>query len=290
MATTTKPKQAGTVNKLTSQAKGTARRPAVQFLGRLGYVAKGLVYIIIGGLAALAAIGNGNGQTTDRKGALQTVYEQPFGKFLLAIVAFGLLCYALWSLVQALADTENKGSDAKGLAQRGFKVAVAVSYGLLALAATQLALGKTDSSKSSDTNAQDWTGELLKQPFGPILVIIAGLVVLGVAGFQFYRAYKANFQKHLDMSQLRGQAKQWAVRFGQVGLAARGIVFAVIGIFLIVAALNRDANRAKGLGGALQELSQQPYGQLLLGLVAVGLIAYGLYSWVEARYRRMVER
>lgn len=254
----------------------------------MGYAAKGVVYVVIGVLAALAALGSG-GATTDRKGAVQAIYDQPFGKILLGLVTFGLLCYALWSFIQAIADTDKKGSDPKGLAQRLFYAAVGVSYLIFAFGAFQLLMGSGNTGKSSDTSTKDWTAELLKQPLGMLLVIIVGLVVLGAAGNEFYKAYKASFKKHLEMSEMNAQTRDWIMRFGQFGLAARGIVFTIIGIFLIVAALQKDPNQAKGLGGALGELSQQPYGQVLLGIVAVGFVAYGLYSLAEARYRRMIE-
>jgi hypothetical protein len=122
-----------------------------------------------------------------------------------------------------------------------------------------------------------------------LLVIVAGLVVLGIAGYQFYRAYKAKFKKHLEMGEMDAQTKEWTIRFGRFGLAARGVVFGVMGLFLIIAALQHNPDQAKGLGGALQELSQQPYGQVLLGVVAIGLVSYGIYSLAEARYRRMIE-
>jgi hypothetical protein len=266
----------------------TAHKPATIMLGRVGYAAKGLVYIVIGFLAALAALGNG-GATTDRKGAIQTIYEQPFGKVLLGLVTFGLLCYALWSFIKAIADTDAKGSEPKGIAIRLFYAAVGVSYLILAFAAFQLLMGAGSAGKDSDANAKDWTGELLKQPLGTLLVVIAGLVVLGSAGYQFYKAYKAKFKKDLDLGQLSSQMKDWVVRFGQFGLAARGVVLTVIGIFVIVAALQQNPGQAKGLGGALQELQRQPYGQILLGIVAVGLVAYGFFSLAEARYRRMIK-
>ncbi len=266
----------------------TANQPAIQLLGRVGYAAKGLVYIIIGGLAALAALGNG-GATTDRKGAIQVVYEQPFGKVLLGLITFGLACYALWSFIRAIADTDGKGSEPKGIAYRLFRAGVGISYSAFAVAAFQLLMGAGNGGKNSDANAKDWTAELLKQPFGVLLVIIAALVVLGAACYQFYKAYKADFQEHLELGNMDPTAKEWVIRFGRFGLAARGIVFGIIGLFLIIAALQHNPDQAKGLGGALQELARQPYGQVLLGLVAVGLIAYGVYSLAEARYRRMIE-
>ncbi len=266
----------------------TAHKPITILLGRLGYAAKGLVYLIIGVLASLAALGNG-GATTDRKGAIQAIYDQPFGKILLGILIFGLACYALWSFIKAVADTEAKGSKPKGIANRLFYAGVGLSYITLAFGAFKLLTGTGNSGQNSDANAKDWTAELLKQPFGMVLVIIAGLVVLGAAGFQFYKAYKASFQKHLEVGEMKSETKKWIIQLGRFGLAARGLVFSVIGLFLIIAALQRNPDQAKGLGGALNELSGQPYGQVLLGIVAVGLVAYGIYSLAEARYRRMIE-
>ncbi len=268
----------------------TAHKPATIMLGRFGYAAKGVVYMVVGILAALAALGTGGGQTTDRKGAVQKIYEQPFGVFLLAVVAFGLACYALWRFFMAVADTEGKGTEPKGIATRLVYAGIGVSYLAFAIGAIQLLTGAGNQGKNSDASAKDWTAQLLDKPLGVALVIIAGLVVLGVAGYQFYKAYQAEFKKHLELEQMSATVKEWIVRFGQFGLAARGVVFAVIGIFLILAALQKNPDQAKGLGGALSELASQTYGQILLGLVAVGLIAYGIFSLGEARYRRMIEK
>jgi hypothetical protein len=193
----------------------------------------------------------------------------------------------LWSLIQALYDTEGKGNDPKGLVARISYAVAGFSYAALAYAALNLVMGRSNTGKSSDQNAQDWTAELLKQPFGTALVIILGLIVLGIAGVEFYRAYKASFQKHLESAQMSANTKRFTLAFGRFGLLARGFVFGVIGIFFIVAAMQQNASQAKGLGGALQEVAAQPYGQILLGLVGLGLIAYGLYSFVEARYRHI---
>ncbi len=267
-------------------ARDVAANPTTQMLGRLGYAAKGIVYLIIGLLAAQAAIGGSGGATTDRKGALRAIYDQPFGKLLLIIVAVGLCGYALWSFVRAAADTEGKGREPKGLATRLGYAAIGVSYAALALTAVSVIRG-TGSGQSSDTTTQDWTARLLDQPFGSFLVIVAALVVAGVAAWQFQQAYTAHFQKHLQSGGMSAQARAWVVNLGRAGLGARGVVFAVVAIFLVVAAVTHDQRKAKGLGGALQELALQPYGQILLGLVAIGLVAYGLYSLAEARYRHL---
>ena len=267
-------------------ARNAATGPWMTALARCGYVAKGVIYLIIGGIAAQVAIGAG-GVVTDQKGVLHTIIEQPFGHILLGIVAVGLFGFAFWCFIQAVFDTEGKGTTAKGLMARIGYAAVGITYAALAYGAFQLVVGSGSGGKGSNASAQDGTALLLKQPFGVALVIIVGLLVLGVACYLFYTAYAATFQAQLNGATLPAQVKKWMIAVGRAGYAALGVVAIIIGVFLIVAALQHNASQAKGLDGVLQELAHQPFGQVLLGVVAVGLFAYGVYSLVEARYRRV---
>lgn len=253
---------------------------------RVGYAAKGVVYLIIGLLAAKLAIGQG-GAATDQRGALHTIYEQPFGKFLLIVVAIGLLAFALWSVIQAIYDTDGKGSKAKGIIARIGYAAVGLAYAALAFGAYQIATSTGSGGNSSSTSTQDATAKLLQLPFGVPLVVIVGLVVLGVAGYVFVKAYKAKFENTLNLATLSAQVKKAVIFLGRLGYGALGVVFTIIGFFMIVAALQFNAQQAKGLDTALSELLHLPFGPVLLGIVALGLIAYGVYSFVEARYRRL---
>ena len=274
-------------------AQYAARRAATShwmtMFARFGYAAKGVVYLIIGGLAVELAIGRG-GATTDQRGALRTIYEQPFGKFLLIVVAIGLIAFALWSFIQALFDTEGKGKKAKGILARVGYAAIGISYGLLALGAIELVDGSGNGGKSSTSSAQDWTGKILHYPAGVFLVVLIGLIVLGIAGYLLYRAYSANFKKKLALQEMGNQVRKWGVYLGRFGYGAMGVVFCIVGLFLIIAAVKHDPNDAKGLDSALQVLLHQPFGPFLLAIVALGLFAYGVYSFVEARYRRMAGR
>ena len=272
------------------QAQHSARRVAtshwVTMFARLGYAAKGIVYLIIGALAVELAAGRG-GAATDQRGALRTIYEQPFGKFLLVVVAIGLIAFALWSFIQALFDTEGKGKDAKGILSRIGYAVIGISYGLLGVGSLQLAVGTGNGGQNSTSSAQDWTGKLLHYPAGVFLVVLLGLIVLGVAGYMLYRAYSANFKKKLALQEMHGQVRKWGIYLGRFGYAAMGVVFAIIGLFLIIAAVQHNSSDAKGLDSALQVVLHQPFGPILLAIVALGLFAYGVYSFVEARYRRM---
>lgn len=263
-----------------------ASHPWFERLARLGYVSKGIVYFIIGLLAAQVALGVG-GRTTDSQGALQTIVTQPFGKFLLAIVTLGMIGYALWRLVEAIFNPEQRGqkTDAKQIGKRLGYAASSIAYAGLALTAIKLITGT--GGTNSGSSAQDWTARFLAQPFGQWLVGLAGVVVIGVGLYMIYQAFKGKFRAELNWQQMNASERTWATRIGKFGVTARGIVFAAIGIFLTQAALKSDPSQAKGIGETLAALAQQPYGRWILGFVACGLIAYSLYSIVEARYRRI---
>ncbi|HIK05224.1 MAG TPA: DUF1206 domain-containing protein [Trichormus sp. M33_DOE_039] len=271
--------------KVKQPVRQAAVDPWVERLARLGYAAKGLVYFIVGLLAAQAAFGSG-GKTTDTSGALETIVTQPFGKFLLSIVTLGLIGYALWRSVQTILDPEHSGQDmnAKRIAQRlgyGFS---AIAYFGLALTSIKLIIG---SSRSDSDSVEDWTIYFLNQPFGRWIVVLLGLTVIGVGISFIYQAYKGTFRRYFKLYQMSRTEQIWAMRLGRFGIAARGIVFGIIGIFMMVAAIQLDGTQARGLGGALASLAQQPFGPWILGMVALGLIAYGIYSVIEARYRHI---
>jgi hypothetical protein len=270
-------------NQVESAVQKTAANPWVERLARLGFAAKGIVYALVGLLAAQAAFGIG-GRKTDTQGALQTIVTQPFGQILLSLVAIGLFGYALWRLVEAVADPDHKGTDVKGILQRCSYVSNGLVYASLALTAVRIVLGAGGSSSNA---SRDWTARLLAQPFGQWLVGTIGALVIGIGIYQFYEAYKAKFRQKLKLNEMSEVEQAWAIRIGRLGLAARGVVFGVIGFFLIQAARQSNPNQVKGLGGALTSLAQQPYGSWVLGIVAIGLIAYGVYYIVQARYRQI---
>ncbi len=260
-----------------------ATKPWIERLARLGFAAKGFVYILVGVLAVQAALGRG-GATTDPRGALHTLAARPDGAVLLTLVAAGLAAYALWRFVEAWVDPEGKGTDAGGLITRAAYVGIGVIYVGLALAAAQIVVG--DGGGTPGNAEESWTARLLGQPFGRWLVGLVGAGIIAFVLFQVVKAFQGTFPEQLRVGDLQGAEARWARRVGIFGLIARGTVFVLIGLFLIRAARQYDPGQVGGLDEALQELARQPRGMVLLGVVAAGLAAYGVYMLLIARYRR----
>lgn len=260
------------------QAAATVRHaelqaaPWIEKLARFGYAAKGVVYILIGYIAARAAFGNG-GDVEGGAGAIESVRDEPFGTVLLWLIGLGLVGYVIWRLVCAIRNPENDGP-----AHRAFYVISAVVYAGLALEALRLATG---SGSSGDTH---WTATLLEQPFGRVL---AGLAGLGIAAYglqQLWKAWSSDLDDRLDLSRVPSGTRTWIVRFGRFGLAARGVVLVMLGYIFLRAALDAQASGASDVEGVLESMRDKPW---LLGAVALGFIAYGAYNVVRARYRRI---
>lgn len=260
--------------------RDTANHSWVHKLARVGYATKGVVYALVGILALQAA--TSGGKPTGKEGATREIGTLPFGDVLLVLTGIGLAGYALWRLIGAVLDPEHDGSDAKGIFHRIGHFVSAVLHGSLAVAAFQLGLGQGGGGQGS----KDWISKLMSEPFGSVAVIIAGIAVLAFAATQLMQAVTGRIRelKHLRID---ARQREWAVRLGRLGLAARGVVLGIIGVFLVKAGLETDPGRAKGMGEALQQLQAEPSGGLLLGLVAVGLACYGAFMLYCARFRHM---
>jgi Domain of Unknown Function (DUF1206) len=253
---------------------------AFEWLSRAGFVARGLIYGIIGILAFKLAVGHG-GKLTNQQGALHTVARQPFGKLLLTLVAIGLGGYSLWRLVRAGFGHGREGSDT------GFDriagLASGIAYGGLCVVAIEILLG----SGAGTGNTKKTTAGVFGWPAGVWIVGIAGGVMIGVALYQGYRGVTKKFLDNSKVEQMGPRMREWIARLGLIGHLARMVVFGLVGIFLIKAAVDYNARAAVGLDGALAKIVHRAYGPLALGVVAVGLVAFALYSLSDARYRRI---
>ncbi len=260
----------------------------IEALARFGYAAKGVIYALVGILAIQAAF-NWGGKVTGSKGAFQTIANQPFGKILLFLVAVGLVGYVVWRFVAAIYDPEHDEDGAKNIVRRLSYAVSGLIYGSLAFAAFRIVFGGGSSSSGSGSGggSGEQTATLLSQPFGRWLV---GLVAAGAAAYGFYciyRGVKIKFRKKLKLAEMSQTEQTWAVRIGRFGLICKGIVSVIVGYFFAQAARSSDASQAKTTAGAMQAIQQQPFGAVLMGIIAFGMLAYGIHMLVQARYRRI---
>ncbi|WP_026351445.1 DUF1206 domain-containing protein [Hymenobacter aerophilus] len=258
----------------------TTPRAGIRTLARVGFAAKGVVYGLMGALALLAATGQQQGQTADKKEAVQTLQSLPGGPVLLGLIALGLLAYIVWRVVQAVRDTEDKGTDAAGIARRVGYAASGLLYASLAWYAAQLAL--SGSADSSGNARQTLTARVLDWPAGEWLIMLAGAATIGVGVYQLYQAYSGRFQKNIQSSDIPAGQQNTVYRLGQLGYTARGIVLGIIGYFFIQAGRQSRASAVGSTDEAFDLLASM--GPLVLGVVALGLLAYGLYMLVQAKY------
>ncbi|MEC9483860.1 MAG: DUF1206 domain-containing protein [Halomonas sp.] len=257
-----------------------ALQRGISAAARWGYMAKGVVYVLVGGLSLMTIAGLG-GQRAGPKEAITQLATQPFGSFMLGLLGIGLFAYALWRLIQAWFDTEDAGSGVKGIATRlAFMISGIIHAGLGSYCFDLL-----NRSASSGKSPQGQTAELMSYPGGIYLVFAIGIVFLGVGLRQLVRAIKRSYLKNWHMREMNESQRQLAEGATRMGLTARGIVFSIIGVFLCIAAWQADPSEAQGLDGALNALARQPFGQWLLGIVSLGLVAYGVYCFINARFR-----
>lgn len=254
----------------------------LESLARLGFAARGVVYVLVGWFAVQAALHGG--RPSDNRNALTSIADGGAGRLLLAVVALGLLGYGLWRLLDAALGHHGHGG--KETAVRIGHAVSGVAHLLLGVFAGSLALhGRAgQSGGSQDASARDWTGWLLSQPFGEALTIILGIVLIAVGAYQGVKAYRADFMRHLGGDAPRAS---WIRPAGKLGFAARGVVLALVGFFIMNAGREHDPSEAGGMGPALATLQAQPSGPLFLGITALGLLLFGLFSFIEARYRQI---
>ena len=263
-----------------SAGEGFVNTRVFAMLSRAGFVARALIYGIIGLLAFDLVIGHG-GKIANQQGALRTVEQRSFGHLLLALLAIGLGGYATWRLFRAFLGHGREGAD-RGLERVG-AFGSGIVYALLCVVAIQILTGPGTSGGSAKKTASD----VFTWPAGRWLVGAAGLVFAGVSIYQFIRGVRQKFLDDSKIEQMPQVVETWFTIFGTIGHVARAVIFGMIAVFLLKASYDYKANDAIGLDGALAKLYDGAYGSWLLGAVAAGLVVFACFSLVEARYRRI---
>lgn len=268
------------------QAGGrAAAHPVARRLARLGLACKAVVYTVLSALALMAAAGMG-GRATDSRGAITTIAREPYGRALVAVVAVGMLGLGVWFVIEALADRGGGRRDWKHALVRIAKAVGGLMYIGLAAWAAGLALGGGE-GPSSNALARSLTARTLNLPAGRLLVAVGGVIALTVALHQVRNGWKALRHPRLKLERMGAVLRSSAPWLGLVGYGAQGLVFALMGVFLLQAAVEGDPREATGFDGALATLTRQPAGMALLGIVALGLLAYAATAAIEGRYKRL---
>ena len=255
----------------------------IEYYARFGYGAKGVIYGSAGILALFEALDLSQGDTVGSEGALRTIAQQPFGRTMLVVISISLMGYVVWRFIQAALDPEHTGTDASDILRRFSYACSGLAYTGVAFTAVKILTADSSGGKTT----QDRVVDLMNMPYGRWLVGGGGLIVFGIGCYYFYRAIKAEFRKRFKRHHMSDAAKSWANIAGRVGIAARGFVYVVIGIFAIRAAWNFDPSMIKTTEDAMDVFSDNPTDEWILAILGAGFIAYGVHMGFQAVYRRI---
>ena len=247
-------------------------------IARMGLVAKGFVYLLFGGLVCYAALGRG--RVTDEQGAMSSLFQLPFGKFLLAALALGLLAYCLWRLYELFFNPEDHDSFWSARARPFLSAAV---YGSLAVEALRMIAGYSRAGEG-EGEAREQAALVMSLPLGHWLLVAFGVILVVSSLSELWQ--NAAGQKDPEIKPRTESMKRWYTRLTRLGEIARGLIGLVGGAYLILGGFHRSPNEIRGSRGALEKIAEQPFGRWLLLLTALGLVLYGIVQWMEAWYRR----
>ncbi len=258
----------------------------IEKMARTGYVAKGVVYTIVGILTFLAAFNMG-GEKAGQTQVVEFLDKQTFGNILLIFLSLGLLSYAAWRFTQAISDPEGIGNDKKAIGQRTAFFISGVSYLGLAVIGIMQVINTGGGSGSGDSPGEEEKTAFLASETGLIVLGIAGIIIMARGIYQFLRIYRNNFEKKFKTEAFRDEKKRRLIEnTAYIGLTSRGVLFLIVGYFALQAALDSDPSQTKNTAEVFSFIEQRAYGAWLLGIVAAGLVGYGIYTFMMAKYRQ----
>jgi Domain of Unknown Function (DUF1206) len=269
-----------TIPRARNKARRASDSPAAHALARAGLAARGIIYILIGWVAVLVALGHGSHEA-DQQGALALLAGKPYGSVSLWLLGIGFAAYALWRLSEVAYGVTGEGN---GAGPRLKSLGRAVVYAGFAYLTFEILSGKQGSQAQKQ---QDVTAKVMQHPGGRWLVGIIGLIIVVIGLVLISEGLRRKFMKYLRTAQMSPRTRRLVRMLGTIGTIARGVVVALAGILVIDAAVTHSPSESRGIDKALLTLRNEPFGPVLLGLAAVGLIVFGIYGLCEARWRRV---
>lgn len=274
------------VEQTVEAAEEAVRHPYTKKLARLGFYTKGFLFIVIGILAILVALGIDGGTLADPTGALAAVSQAPFGRIILIIFIVGAIGHGVWNILRGAADVDDAGKNWQGIIKRIIAVGIGLFYLFLAWSAWSI-LTAAQVAPGNGTVQKTITAIILALPLGAVLVFLIGLIVIGTGVHECYSGLSGKFQENYRLHEIEGGHRKIIIILGALSFTARALIFALMGYFFITAAVYYNPDEAVGIDGALLTLSQTYYGKILLFVTAAGVVCHGVLSLYEARYRRI---
>ncbi len=258
----------------------------VERVARAGILSRAVNYIVLAALVAAVLLGRGD-KELDRRGAIESVSGGVAGHALLLLLCAGFVSYIAWQLLRAITRRHDQG-DLANAGRRLLALGTALVYAGFLITTVRVLTGSSSASPQSDQDS--WTSRLLSASGGRVIVAAVGVGIIAVGLILFGYAASRKFESPLDMRAMSPAMRRMAAVLGVIGQSARGLVFGIVGGFVLSAALADDASRSKGLDASLRTLAAQRFGAIALSVVALGFLAFGLYSLLDARYREDFSR
>lgn len=262
----------------TTSGLDTARE-VLQKVGRYGFAARATVYLLLGIVSLLVAIGRPGTEDSDT-GALAIVAAQTGGRIIMVVLFLGMASYALWLLGQSFFGAVNEGDRIWPRIEKGFG---GLLYAFMAISALKFAMGNYASQTKTTTGYSAWAMQLT---IGRVAVGVVGLIIMIAGGTMLREGFTRGFEDDFRMQDIPEPLRPVVSTLGAIGTVVRGIVFGLIGVFVIVAAIQHNAHKSDGLDYALRSLDRTSAGPSLLLFVAIGLILFGIFGYSEAAWRQ----